>query len=90
MAVRIFSNNLPNPAVRAAVQQAVLGAMGTPSGDWEVQIHENQDFPSWHVTISGPNDFRWTREFFGVEEQNSLDGYAFIKRTVATLFSNQQ
>jgi hypothetical protein len=83
MAVRVFSNNLPNPAVREAVQEAVLGAIGAPSGDWLVQIHENAESPSWHVTIWGPNNFRWTREYFGIEEQNPLDGFAFIKKTIS-------
>ena len=83
MAVRVFSNNLPNPAVREAVQEAVLGAIGAPSGDWLVQIHENQESPSWHVTIWGPNNFHWSREFFGIEEQNHLDGFAFIKKTIS-------
>src|SRR5579864_7939123 len=79
MAVRVFSNNLPNPATRAKVQEAVIGAIGAPSGDWTVQIHENQNSPSWHITIWGPNDFHWTREFFGPEEQNALDHYSFIR-----------
>jgi hypothetical protein len=83
MAVRVFSNNLPNPTVRNAVQEAVLGAIGAPSGDWLVQIHENAESPSWHVTIWGPNNFRWTREYFGIEEQNPLDGFAFIKKTIS-------
>jgi hypothetical protein len=83
MAVRVSNNNLPDRAVGAAVQEAVLGAIGAPDGDWRVQINENQDSPSWHVTIWGPNDFRWTREFFGPEEQNPADGYAVIKRAVA-------
>lgn len=87
MAVRVFSNNLPDPAVRTAVQQAVLGAIGTPSGDWLVQIHENPDSPSWHITIWGPNDFYWTHDFFGPEEQNSTDGYAFIRRTISDVRS---
>ena len=83
MAVRVFSNNLPKPEVRAAVQEAVLEAIGAPSGDWLVQIHENPDSPSWHVTIWGPNNFHWTREFFGIDEQNPLDGFAFIKKTIS-------
>jgi len=86
MAVRVQSNNLPIPAVRAAVQEAVLGAIGEPSGDWQVQIHEGPYSPAWQITIWGPNDFQWTREFFGPEQQNSLDGYAVIKRTVSNLF----
>jgi hypothetical protein len=87
MAVRVFINNLPDPAVRAAVQEAVLAAIGAPGGDWRVQIHENQDSPSWHITIWGPNNFDWTREFFGIEEQNSIDGYAFIRRTISSVLS---
>ena len=87
MAVRVFSNNLPKPDVRAAVQEAVLGAIGAPSGDWLVEIHEAQDSPSWHVTIRGPNKFHWTREFFGMEQQNPVDGYAFIRRTISAVIS---
>src|SRR5437016_7091884 len=87
MAARVFSNNLPNPTVRAEVQKAVQEAIGVPSGDWRVQIHENQDSPSWHITIWGPNNFQWTREFFGVEEQNASDGYSFIRRTISEVFS---
>src|SRR5580700_5974141 len=49
MAVRVFGNNLPNPTVRAAVEDAVLAAVGAPSGDWLVQIHEKQESPSWHI-----------------------------------------
>jgi hypothetical protein len=49
--VRLFSNNLANPTERAEVQEAVLSAIGAPSGDWLVQIHENQNSPSWHITI---------------------------------------
>ncbi|MGC9945269.1 MAG: hypothetical protein ABSF64_02635 [Bryobacteraceae bacterium] len=86
MAVRV-SNNLPDPAARVALQEAVLDALGARNGDWRVQIHENQDSPSWHITIWGPNDFHWTREFFGIEEQNSLNAYAFIRQTIASLFS---
>jgi hypothetical protein len=73
LAVRVFSNNLPNPTVREEVQKAVLGAMSASSGDWTVQIHEDQNSPSWHVTIWGPNNFQWAGEFFGPEEQNPLD-----------------
>ena len=90
MAVRVFSNNLPNPAVRDAVQEAVLGAIGAPSGDWLIQIHENPESPSWHVTIRGPNNFHWTREYFGIEEQNPLDGFAFIKKTISDVLSRSQ
>jgi hypothetical protein len=35
----------------------------------------------------GPDNYLWTDEFFGVEEQNSLDGYAFIRQTIAAVFS---
>jgi predicted ATPase len=87
MAVRVLSNNLPDPAVRAAVQEAVLGAIGAPSGDWLVQIHENQGSPLWHITIWGPNNYLWSDKFFGIEERNSLDGYAFIRGTIASAFS---
>ncbi|HXM40547.1 MAG TPA: AAA family ATPase [Bryobacteraceae bacterium] len=83
MAVRVSNNNLPNRAEGAAVQEAVLGAIGAPEGDWRVQIHENPDSPSWHITILGPNEFRWTREFFGPDEQNQADGYAALRRAVA-------
>jgi hypothetical protein len=83
MAVRVSNNNLPNRATGAAVQQAVLAAIGDRDGDWQVQIHESHDFFSWHVTIWGPSDFRWTREFVGPEEQNPSDGYAAIRRAVA-------
>jgi len=86
MAVHVFSNNLPDPTVRAAVQKAVLEALGSRGGDWSVNIRENQDSPSWHITIGGPNSFHWTREFFGVEEQNPLDDYAFIRQTISTVF----
>ena len=82
MAVRVSNNNLPNRAVGAAVQEAVLETIGALDGDWRVQIHESHDSPSWHITIWGPNDFRWTREFFGPEEQNSSDGYAAIRKAV--------
>jgi predicted ATPase len=85
MAVRVFSNNLPDRAVRAAVQEAVLAAMGEPGGDWLVQIHENQYSPSWHITIWGPNNFHWTRAFFGTEEQNPRDGYALIRGTITSV-----
>jgi hypothetical protein len=78
MAVRVFSNNLPDPKVRAEVQKAVLGAIGAPSGNWRVQIHENQDSPSWHITVWGPNNFEWTREFLGPGEQDALDDYSFV------------
>ena len=87
MAVRVFSNNLPNAAVRTAVQEAVLGAIGAPSGDWLLQIHENPESPSWHVTIWGPDNFHWTREFFGIEEQNPLNGFAFIRQTISDVLS---
>jgi hypothetical protein len=83
MAVRVSSNNLPNRTAGATVQEAVLGAIGAPDGDWRVQIHESHDSPSWHITIWGPEDFRWTREFFGPEEQDPSDGYAAIRRAVA-------
>lgn len=87
MAVRVFSNNLPDPTVRTAVQEAVLAAIGAPSGDWTVQIHENQGSPSWHITIWGPNNFQWAREFFGPEEQNALDDYSFIKKAISEVLS---
>ena len=74
MPVRVFSNNLPIPAVRRGVEQAVLEALGSPHGDWLVQIHEGQNSPSWFITIWGPRTFRWHREFFGIDEQNDLDG----------------
>ncbi|MGA3078020.1 MAG: AAA family ATPase [Bryobacteraceae bacterium] len=86
MAVQVTSNNLPDPAVRAAVQEAVLGAMGTPGGDWVVEIHETKDSPAWHVTILGPH-FQSTQGFSGNEEQNPLDGYAFIRQAISNIFS---
>lgn len=82
MAVRVSNNNLPNRAVGAAVQEAVLETIGALDGDWRVQIHESHDSPSWYITIWGPNDFRWTREFFGPQEQNSSDGYTAIRKAV--------
>ena len=90
VAVRVFSNNLPNPTERAELQKAVLSAIGAPSGDWLVQIHENQNSPSWHITIWGPNHFRWTHEFFGLEEQNPLDGYNVIKKTIEDALSSSR
>ena len=82
MAVRVLSNNLPDRA-HTAVQEVVLEAIGKRSGDWRVQIHENQNSPSWHITIWGPKDFHWTQEFFGPEEQNPSDGYVAIRSAVA-------
>ena len=61
MAVRVLSDNLPNRAAGAAAQEAVLGAIGAPDGDWRVQIHEGKDSASWHITIWGPNGFRHLR-----------------------------
>ena len=90
MAVRVFSNNLPNPTERAEVQEAVLSAIGAPSGDWLVQIHENQNSPSWHITIWGPNHFKWTQEFFGLEEQNPHGGYSAIKKTIEDALSSSR
>src|SRR5260370_555797 len=87
MAVRVFSNNLPDPRVRAEVQKVVVGAIAAPSGDWRVQIHENQDSPAWHITIWGPNNFEWTREFLGPGEQNALDDYSFIQKTISEVLS---
>lgn len=87
MAVRVFSNNLPNPTVRAQVQEAVLEAIGIPIGDWLVQIHEKQESPSWYITIWGPNNFHWSREFFGVEEQNPIGGYSAIREAILEALS---
>jgi predicted ATPase len=90
MAIRVFNNNLPPPSVRANVERAVLEAMGAPSGDWMVQIHEKPDSPSWHITIWGPNNFHWSREFSGPEEQNDRDDYSFIKKTISQVMSRVQ
>jgi len=86
MAVRVFSNNLPDPEQRVAVENVVLEAIGNPRGEWTVQIHENQDSPSWHVTIWGTDNFQWSQEFFGPDQQNDSDGYSFIRRTVSDVF----
>lgn len=86
MAVQVNVNDLPDPTVRAAVQRAVLEAMGARSGNWSVSIREYPESPAWHITIGGPNSFHWTREFFGVEEQNPLNDYAFIKQTISQVF----
>ena len=87
MAVQVFSNNVREPTRRAAVQDAVLGAIGSPSGEWKVQIHENRDSPSWQITIWGPSNFQWSREFFGPDEQNELDDYGFIRKTISEVLS---
>ena len=52
-----------------------------------MQIHENPHSPSWHITIWGPNNFQWTREFLGPEEQNARDDYSFIKTAISEVFS---
>jgi hypothetical protein len=86
MAVQVNKNDLPDPKVRAAVQMAVLEAMGARSGDWTVSIREYPESPAWHITIGGPNSFHRTVEFFGPVEQNAEDGYAFIKQTLSNVF----
>jgi hypothetical protein len=86
MAVGVISNNLPLLPVRAAVQKAVLESIGARSGDWTIRILKDEDSPSWHITISGPNDFHRTIEFFGPDEQNPHDDYAFIRQTISNVF----
>ena len=86
MAVQVNKNDLPDPKVRAAVQKAVLEAMGARSGDWSVSIREYPESPAWHITLGGPDSFHRTIEFFGPVEQNALDGYAFIKETLSNVF----
>jgi hypothetical protein len=88
MAIHVFSNNIP-AQYREPVQKAVVEAMGKPAGDWRLQIHENQMTPGWIVTIWDlSNDSKWSHEFFGIEEQNPNDDFAFIRKTVAAQFPN--
>ena len=86
MGVEIITNNIPDQRARTKLQEAVLKAIGPQPGDWRVEIREQQDSPSWGITISGPNDFYWSRRFFGVIEQNPSDDYCFIAKALSELF----
>jgi len=64
--IEIFSNDIPVADVRDKVSAAVKQAIGDRPGDWEVEIHSS----SWIITVTGPNDFQWEREFFGPDEHD--------------------
>ena len=71
MPVSIFSNNIAMPDRREAIGNAVLDGIGDPpeNEQWTVYIYEPQEKPNYIVTIKGPDDFEWERDFFGPEER---------------------
>jgi predicted ATPase len=86
MPVRFVSNNLQHQAVKAAVEQAVLDAIGAPSGDWLVWIQRDQQPSALHIKIQGPK-FEWSVEYL-VEERFPRDFYQVIRRQIVDAVSS--
>jgi hypothetical protein len=72
MPVYVVSNDIGAPPYQKQIGGAVLEGVGDRPDDefWEISIHEAPDSQDLIVTISGPNDFIWTRRFSGPHENN--------------------
>jgi hypothetical protein len=64
MPVKVLKNNIQTPRFAAAVQGAVLLAIGDRDGAWEVEIHHFTRDESYKILIVGPLPFGvWQRTF---------------------------
>jgi len=64
MPVKVQKNNIQTPRFAAAVQNAVLRAIGDRDGAWEVEIHHFTKDDAYKILIVGPLPFGvWQRTF---------------------------
>ncbi len=84
MPASIFSNDIPTPNRRKVIGAAVLDGIGNRPENWVVSIHQPQHSPDYVVTIEGPEDFKWTRRFFGNEQTPEFIRDA-VKQILATV-----
>jgi hypothetical protein len=64
MPVKVLKNNIQTPRFAAAVQDAVLRAIGERDGVWEVEIHHFTKDEAYKILIVGPLPFGvWQRVF---------------------------
>ncbi len=70
MSVLIVSKSIAMPDRRETIGKAALEGIGhRPEAQiWEIQIREPQNMPNYIVTIHGPSNFKWVRDFFGEED----------------------
>jgi hypothetical protein len=57
MPVKVLKNNIQNSRFSAAVQDAVLRAIGDRDGAWEVEIHHFTTDNAYKILIVGPLPF---------------------------------
>ena len=71
MSVIISSNKIAIPEHNKTVAKAVVQGIGLRPyhDDWQISIFEPIDIAKYIITIQGPNNFRWERDFFGPTEQ---------------------
>jgi hypothetical protein len=85
MPVRVFSNTIGNKDHGQLVEKAVLEEIGDRAGDWLVHLTEPQMSPEWGIEIDGPNGFKWSRSFCGIEEQDEKADFirAVVRRALS-------
>ena len=79
MSISIINNTIP-VLTRGSVEKALLDGIGQrPENEsWKIWMDEPQNRSAYIITIEGPNDFNWKREFFGIDEQTPI----FIREKV--------
>lgn len=80
MSIQTFANTIGNKEHGKLIERIVYEEIGGRPGDWMVTLTEPQMSPEWTVEIDGPSGFKWTRTFFGVEEQDPTG--TFIRQKV--------
>lgn len=80
MPIATVCNTIANPGKGALVESVVLEEIGDRAGQWLVRISEPQLSPEYDIGLDGPRGFKWSRRFFGIEEQD--ERCEFIRRAV--------
>jgi len=83
MRAKVVENTIAMPHDAAAVERAVLDAIGERPDDqtWAVRISEPSDRSDYIIHIEGPG-FRWRQEFFGPLEQTPSFVFDEVKRAL--------
>jgi hypothetical protein len=80
----IVSNNVSDPEIRDALDQAARNGVGERLGDWNVVIYQAPDCPELAVRIEGPQGLRWSWTFR--ENEQAPD---FIQSRIAMGLTDQ-
>jgi hypothetical protein len=67
--IKFVPNSADIPtAHRQAAETGVIKGIGSRSGPWAISLKEFAHESSWHISIEGPNGYKWDFKFDGNQQ----------------------